>query len=202
MYSKTSGLVLGFHGCDKSIRDKVINGGSLTKSNNSYDWLGSGIYFWENDPYRAKEWAVELSKRSDSSIKEPSVVGAVIDLGFCLNMMNRHNTDYVKMCYDYLLRHYEKFKEDLPQNKNIGNNKDLLLRYLDCAVINAALFISSTEEQYCSYDTVRGLFVEGDPIYPNAGFTEKTHVQISVINPNCIKGYFLPREIDPDYPNP
>ena len=64
-------------------------------------------------------------------------------------MMNRHNTDYVKMCYDYLLRHYEKFKEDLPQNKNIGNNKDLLLRYLDCAVINAALFISSTEEQYC-----------------------------------------------------
>lgn len=52
------------------------------------------------------------------------------------------------------------------------------------------------------YDTVRGLFVEGDPIYPNAGFTEKTHVQISVINPNCIKGYFLPREIDPNYPNP
>ncbi len=32
MYSKLSGLVLGFHGCDKSVCDRVIGGGSLNKS--------------------------------------------------------------------------------------------------------------------------------------------------------------------------
>ena len=36
----------------------------------------------------------------------------------------------------------------------------------------------------------------------NAGFAEKNHIQICVCNPNCIKGYFLPREIDMKYPNP
>lgn len=43
---------------------------------------------------------------------------------------------------------------------------------------------------------------EGHSLYPNAGFAEKDHIQICVCNPNCIKGYFLPRGIDTAYPNP
>ena len=46
------------------------------------------------------------------------------------------------------------------------------------------------------------IFWEGKPLYPNAGFAEKNHIQICVCNPNCIKGYFLPRGIDKEYPNP
>lgn len=45
-------------------------------------------------------------------------------------------------------------------------------------------------------------FCEGQELYPNAGFREKNHIQICVCNPNCIKGYFLPRGINQDYPNP
>ena len=50
MYSKRSGLIVGFHGCDKSIRDKVLTNPEegLKPSNNIYDWLGSGIYFWNH----------------------------------------------------------------------------------------------------------------------------------------------------------
>lgn len=36
-------------------------------------------------------------------------------------------------------------------------------------------------------------FWEGAPTYPTSGFREKNHIQISVLNPNCIKGYFIPR---------
>ena len=32
--------------------------------------------------------------------------------------------------------------------------------------------------------------MEGKPIYPTAGFNEKTHIQIAVNNPACIKGVF------------
>ena len=53
-----------------------------------------------------------------------------------------------------------------------------------------------------SYDSVKGVFWEGQELYPNAGFREKNHIQICVCNPNCIKGYFLPRGINQDYPNP
>jgi hypothetical protein len=43
-----------------------------------------------------------------------------------------------------------------------------------------------------SYDTLRGAFMEGEPIYPDAGFHSKNHIQICVRNSACIKGFFLP----------
>lgn len=46
LYSRRSNLVVGFHGCDKSVVDAVIAGKTeLLASANDYDWLGSGIYF-------------------------------------------------------------------------------------------------------------------------------------------------------------
>ena len=64
--------------CDQSVVDKVIAGeDNLLASKNDYDWLGNGIYFWENNEERALEWAVEMSKRKNSTIKSPAVIGAV-----------------------------------------------------------------------------------------------------------------------------
>ena len=58
MYTTRPGLILGFHGCDNSISLKVLVGEeSLRSSENEYDWLGHGIYFWENSDSRALEFA-------------------------------------------------------------------------------------------------------------------------------------------------
>jgi hypothetical protein len=40
------------------------------------------------------------------------------------------------------------------------------------------------------FDTVRGVFLEGKPIYETSGFREKTHIQICVRNLSNIKGVF------------
>ena len=78
MYTSPSGLLLGFHGCDKKIADRVLAGEiRLTSSTNSYDWLGGGIYFWENNPARALEYAKIIMKhpeRLNTPIKEPAVI--------------------------------------------------------------------------------------------------------------------------------
>lgn len=42
------------------------------------------------------------------------------------------------------------------------------------------------------YDTVRGLFWEGEPLYDNAGVRQGNHIQICVRDPDCILGYFRP----------
>ena len=39
-------------------------------------------------------------------------------------------------------------------------------------------------------DTVKGVFLEGRPIYEGSGFYERTHIQIAVRNHECIKGVF------------
>ena len=61
MYQKLPNLVIGFHGCDRSVFERVVfRGEPFVKSQNEYDWLGHGIYFWENDEKRAYEWALSL----------------------------------------------------------------------------------------------------------------------------------------------
>lgn len=47
------------------------------------------------------------------------------------------------------------------------------------------------------FDSVRGVFTEGGPAFEGAGLFEKSHIQVCIRNPNCIKGFFIPRkEID------
>ena len=202
LYSRRSNLVIGFHGCDRSVVEKVIAGKiELIASTNDYDWLGSGIYFWENNKERAWLWATELSKRSNSSIKTPAVIGAVIDLGYCFDLTDSSYLQELKNAYDVLKETCHNLDKELPKNKPIGNSDDLLLRRLDCSVVQTALELNKKANAH-PYDSVKGVFWEGQELYPNAGFREKNHIQICVCNPNCIKGYFLPRGINQDYPNP
>lgn len=87
MYQSYPTLVLGFHGCDSSVGKTLVDGAaSFQASENEYDWLGRGMYFWENSEHRAKEWAKRGHK--NGQVKKPCVVGAVIDLGFCLNLVD------------------------------------------------------------------------------------------------------------------
>ena len=115
MYTSRTGFIIGFHGTDESIVKAVINGQrELKASNNSYDWLGNGIYFWDNSPSRAMSWAQELSKRKESKIKKPAVIGAIIDLGYCLDLLDYKNLDLVKKGYSILKTSLSKSNIKIP----------------------------------------------------------------------------------------
>lgn len=193
MYSKLPNLVLGFHGCnDETFRNIILKNQVLKRSNNTYDWLGNGIYFWENSYQRALEWA-------DSKYgKNARVIGAVIDLGYCLNLTDYNSTDILKQGYEILKVKSEIAGTELPKNIMGRSKTDKLLRNLDCAVIEQ-IHEYNRDTGRNEYDSVRGMFTEGKEIYPGSGFVEKTHVQICVINPNCIKGYFNPIPYDENY---
>ena len=74
MYSSKPSYVFGFHGLDKDVAMDILTQKKDFKlSNNDYDWLGNGIYFWENNYERAIQYAKEDSERKDSKIKKPFV---------------------------------------------------------------------------------------------------------------------------------
>lgn len=196
MYTKLPNLVLGFHGCDKKVYESVLyRHEELRQSKNKYDWLGPGIYFWENNVERARQWAEDHCRRTGRG--EPAVIGAVIDLGHCLNLTDSAFSGELSKAYDYLCLFCESAGEPLPTNHG---GKDLLLRDLDCAVINQLhVFdeqLARDDPSHKPFDSVRGAFSEGEPLYDGSQFFAKTHIQLCVRNPNCIKGYFSPR--DPD----
>lgn len=187
MYSKRPSFIIGFHGCDREVRDKIVsNQTEMQQSCNKYDWLGSGYYFWENNHRRAMLFAEEQSKRG--KITNPAVLGAYIDLGHCLDLLDSHYLESLKETYERLKEAFEIKNLSLPTNKPIFQPGDLLLRPLDCMVIEAHV------NNYLKFDSVRGVFWEGNDLYPGAGMKEKNHIQICVRDINCIKAFFIPRE--------
>jgi hypothetical protein len=190
-------FILGYHGCEKSVAEAVVSGNAdLNASGSDFDWLGKGVYFWEADPKRAKEWAEWRVSRGD--YVDPTVIGAVIDLGNCLDLTTRKDLELVKSSYEIYCDEQWRAKLEIAVNLDSKGdpNEDRLLRYLDCAVINYLHYMIGqwkTGPVLDPFDSVRGMFTEGGDLYEGAGFKEKTHSQISVINPDCIKGYFIPR---------
>lgn len=190
LYSHLPSYVLGFHGCDESVARSVFEKGKhLKQSRNEYDWLGSGIYFWENSPERAIEWARELRKRG--KVANPAVIGAVIDLGVCLNLLDREYLKLVKDAHQSLVAAAAAAGRPLPENKPLRDSRDLLLRYLDFATINLCTELRK-KTKLPPFDTVRAAFVEGEPLYKNAGFCDRNHIQVCVVDRRSIKGYFRP----------
>ena len=174
-------FVFGFHGCDRSVAEKVLAGeDELQPSDNPYDWLGTGIYFWENAPERALQWARDQKK------KEPYVVGAVIQLSHCLNLMDKESSFVLKNAYDATALIYTMTGAPLPENKNKR-------RALDMFIINAATDLAKEENK--PYDAVRGAFIEGCEVFPGSAICADTHIQLCVHNPECILAYFRPKRI-------
>jgi hypothetical protein len=196
-------FILGYHGCDVKVSEQVLSGNEILKaSTNDYDWLGNGVYFWEHNVQRAYDFAKSMSRRphpSGQKIQKPSVIGAVINLGFCLNLLDGLYIDMVKQAYLDMKTSLEIAGEPIPENtpRNV-NDRDRVVRKLDCAVIQ---FLHQQRKQQQDEDpknedvpfqTVRAAFIEGDPLYENAGFASGNHIQVCVKDPQCIIGYFRP----------
>lgn len=185
-------MVLGYHGCDALVAEQVLQGATtLRSSENAYDWLGHGIYFWEHGPDRALRWAREQCERDKlrpprhrAAMSAPAVLGAFLQLGRCFDLLDTASTDA-------LTQWTPRFRALLRKNgQRFPGNRGALLHDGDCAVLNAYL-VSQAREGH-SYDTVRSCFLEGQPLYRGSGIRRKAHIQVAVRNPACIIGVFRP----------
>jgi hypothetical protein len=205
MYKDRPNLMLGFHGCDQSVRDRLVTNPDVVRiSRESFDWLGNGFYIWENNYQRALQWAEDKQKRG--RLETPSVVGVVYLLNHCLDFSDSTFIDMIAECYSTMKSESLEVGNELPKNKDLPKDQhhDLILRELDCYVIEymhrkiSDQFDFDVKTKGFSslkhFDTVRGLFTEGGPAFEGAGIRSKNHIQVCIRNLNCIKGFFIPRQ--------
>ncbi len=181
---KFARIVVGYHGCNSQFAHDILLGtrkiADWEPSENAYDWLGKGIYFWEHSPERALRWAKE--KYPDDF----AVIGAIIQLGRCFDLLDEWNTKILAQSYLAFENSFDEVHEALPKNKG----RQSKLRKLDCAVINDCIDQLSARDFI--YNTVRGAFLEGDPIFAGTTISSETHIQIAVRNSESILGVFRP----------
>lgn len=197
---KFPGFVLGFHGCDQVIAERILAGKEDVRvSTNPHDWLGSGAYFWENNPARALSWARFLASTPLAGrgvIEAPAVIGVIMDPGACLDLTEESSLSLVREAYDNFVRFSADAGFPIPENKpGFQGDDDFVKRHLDCAVLN---FLHQTRADVGlpSFDTIRAPFVEGGALFPGSKLSAKTHVQWCVLDPKkSIVGYFRPKDI-------
>lgn len=173
-------LVTAYHGTDRATAERILDGAPFHASANEHDWLGRGIYFWESGIDRAFRWA------RDHGAAEPAVVGALVQLGNCYDLMDTHFTG--DLANGAVAFHEQLKRTRTPPPRNRGRGKKA--RFLDCAVVN--WWLDRLAEQGEHFHTVRRGFDEGAPIYPGMAITVESHIQIAVRNPACIVGVFRP----------
>jgi len=108
----------------------------------------------------------------------------VIEMGLFLDLTTSSCVDCTRIAYQNLVEGNAAAGLDLPEN-----SRDQLKRNLDCAVVRR-LHTMLDDQKLPATDSLKGVFTEGSPAYPRAGFAEKTHIQIAVRNLQCIKGVF------------
>ena len=155
--------------------------------------IGSVLVSIFGNKIQPERWNMQLNARpgrqkNKTPIKTPFVIGAIIELGNCLNMLEPVSIDVVRKAHNDLIEIYKKSEKPIPVNKDA-------IRKLDCAVIT---YVHESADYYAmpSYDTVRSAFNEGSQIYRSSNFYDRLHIEICVRNPSLIKGYFLPRPVN------
>jgi len=186
--------LFGYHGCTLEFARKIttpsVDIEEWKYSDEAWDWLGDGVYFWEEAPLRAWEWAVAMCGRKGGS---PAVVGALIAPRTLVDLGDTEFVDQLKVAYEIVKSSYEKLGKPLPVNKPFhGDPKDpdRKFRALDRLVVQE-LVDSPARTRGTLIEAVRAPFQEGAEAYPGAAIHLRSHVQIAVRDPTCIRYTWL-----------
>jgi hypothetical protein len=185
-------LLLACHGCDATTRDDLVMRRllKLEHSQNEYDWLGPGSYFFESDPQRAMSFARASAGHPERlytkrPIATPAVVGAVICVTSCLDMATQVGLDE----FADVLEHLRQTNTPIAQNDTVNP----LLRRLNNQVFTS-LHALRHDLEYERYQMVRGAFVQGAALGDaNSGFNRDNHIQLAVRDPDAVVSWFVPK---------
>ena len=78
--------------------DRLVAGEPFEPSDQDDEWFGKGIYFWEHAFKQAWWWARDHKKHD-----RPAVVGAVIRLGYCFDLVDPGNVTVLREYLDQML---------------------------------------------------------------------------------------------------
>lgn len=186
-YNRT---IVGFHGTRLSTALAIVKREQdFTPSTNDDDWLGHGTYFWEHAPKQAMWWAERRQKRHKWG--EPvAVLGSMIRLGNCLDLLDPQNVDRVDDLHTAYVA--ELARTGITPRVNANQHK-----YLDCAVFEYAYTVIEPEDG--RIDTSRGVYVRTGVdrkgrkarVWARSWIVRDAHIQVCVRNPACILGTWL-----------
>lgn len=161
-------LVWGYHGTLRRHAEAILENG-FELSQNPWDWLGDGVYFWQDAPHRAGTWGDEWARKESND--EIAVIRAKIRLEDCMDLLD---TKWMEVVRDFgkAFATLHRWQATELRNKPGGQHD------LDAAFFN--YLVDSLGRQGVTVNSIRAAIAEGDPILEDSPIRLKSHVQIAV----------------------
>jgi hypothetical protein len=169
--AQSAPVIRGYHGTSTTHAAVILHDGFLP-SDNDYDCLGDGVYFFEDGLAQAGAWATRAHP------SEPAVVEADVRLEDCMDLKNSLGwVPLLAHVHDEVLR--VSRQQGLPLPRQTGST-----HRLDRVVIEVTVAILKREGT--PIRSVRAVFAEGAPAFPGSFLSEGFHVQVAVRDADLI----------------
>ena len=164
-------LVKAYHAGELEEIDAFIKQRSgIRHSSRQGEWLGEGVYFWENDPVRAEEWQIQKNKGA--------ILECEIDTSFLLNLLVKS---------EHTIEFYDRARqraENLAKSPNLRNQRSAQKFDLDHQVFRESQPYFQLEKGLCG---VRMAFFLGESITLDGNIFENQHIQICLWDVTAIE---------------
>jgi hypothetical protein len=153
-------LVHGYHGTSVENAESISSEG-FRVSRNDYDWLGKGIYFWQDAPERALSWAQQ--QHQNPAVKGKFLLMTNVPLN--KKAIDRYLSELkVENVIDFLKENnFEKIRYSCLQE-----TEDKLVNLMvDCSVFEFKAQIIENDRQSCFYIHILEIIEKGrgDELY-------------------------------------
>jgi hypothetical protein len=167
--------LVGYHGTNRQAAESILANG-FEPSQNEYDWLGTGVYFWQDAPYRAWDWSCTHARWKHPQ-DEPAVIRSIIQIrrSECMDLLDWKSENSWADLLDAAHKFLRK-RQDLPKQRSGRNAK---LHPLDKVIIDYVIDKILVKDNL-KIMAVRAGFEEGKKIFVGSAMYEKTHVQVAV----------------------
>jgi hypothetical protein len=175
-------IVTGYHGTTQQRAEQILSHG-FRLSTNPWEWLGDGVYFWQDAPTRAVVWSEEWSKRSLAGTGDLAVLRCTLRLEDCLDLLDVKFSDVIRELSGDFLQLLQS-KPNVPKLVNYRTGAKRGRHELDAAFFN--YLVAYLAEKNFAVRCLRAAISEGEPILPGSPICYRSHVQICIRDVNLI----------------
>lgn len=159
-------IIRAYHaGHTEAIEQFIHYGYGIRESPSRNNWLGAGIYFWDNDPRRAERWQVQYGRGCilECEIETELLIDMLID--------DQRSQDFFALAQPYL----EKLK--------LKNDRSQEYFGLDGEIINQV----RPTLQARGYCGIRMAFCLGQPLAAEGNLFPNQHIQVCLWDISTIR---------------
>lgn len=179
-------LLRGFHATSQERAKEIESSNRFHLSDNEWDWLGMGVYFYQDTLGFTRRWAEE---KHGGSIENPAVFAADIEYDGFLDLIEHETIVELKSFMAQLqTASPTAFEKARKGQKGRAAEKERWrprAHPLDCLIINEAARARELDGK--PFRAIRSIFYDGDRLHQNSDIFDRQHIQIAVRDLTLIK---------------